>query len=55
MLLIQDKKNIDIMKVSGNGERDGEVRPWPLKDLAVQVVRLMDIVIDFILLLFIRI
>lgn len=46
MSLTQGKKNIDTMKESGNGERDGEVERWQNKELEELAEQLTDIVID---------
>ena len=50
MLLIQDSRNIGIMKEYGNGEKDGEVELLLNKDQVEQVVPHTDIVIVCILL-----
>ena len=55
MLLILDKKSIDILMESGNGKKDGEVKQWHNKELEEQVGQLMDIVIDYIRLLYMQI
>ena len=55
MLLIVDKKNISFLKEFGDGEKDGVVELWLSKEQEELEELLMDIVIDFILLLFLPI
>jgi hypothetical protein len=52
MLLIQGNKSIGILMMYGNGVKDGVLRLWLHKGQVEQVELLMDIVIDFILLLY---
>jgi hypothetical protein len=51
MWSILDKKNTDITKEFGNGEKDGEAEPWHSKDQEELEEPLMVIAIDFTLLL----
>jgi len=48
MLLIQANKSIDIIRVYGNGEKVGEVKPWLSREQVELEGQLMDIAIVFI-------
>jgi hypothetical protein len=55
MLLIVDNRSIDILIKYGNGKKVGEVELWLNKELVEQEELHMDIVIDFILQLYMQI
>ncbi len=55
MLLIVDNRSTDILIKYGNGKKVGEVELWLNKELVEQEELHMDIVIDFILQLYMQI
>jgi hypothetical protein len=50
-----DNKNTDFSIMFGSGKKVGVVKPWLNRDQGEQEEQLMDIAIDCIVLLFIRI